>query len=119
MDGPLYVMSVFLAINYLFFEEVILPQKSANEVTQQQGNDLVLGIRREQLQIKELEDRIRQPAEIHAMKMHQKKKFYQLRLSEEKNLYLFKIQKQQELHQLKLVEYNKVLSSSNSFIYEQ
>lgn len=93
--------------------------KKIEEATQQQKDIHFLSTQREQLQIRALEERISQQAELHTIKLDQEKEYHQLRMSQEKDLYLQKVRWEQELHQLRLLDYNKVQSSSYSVMYKQ
>lgn len=93
--------------------------KKVDEATNQQKEIHLLSMQREQLQIKALKERISQQAELHTIKVEQEKEFHQLRMSQEKDLYLQKVRWEQELHQLRLLDYNKVQSSSYSVMYKQ
>lgn len=92
--------------------------KKVEEATQHQKEIHFLSTQREQLQIRALEERISQQSELHAIKMEQEREFHQLRMSQEKELHLQKIRWEQE-HQLRLLDYNKVQSSSYSVMYKQ
>lgn len=93
--------------------------KKIEEATHQQKEIHFLSTQREQLQIRAFEERINQQAELHAIKMEQEREFHQLRMSQEKELHLQKVRCDQELHQLRLLDYNKVQSSSYSAMYKQ
>ncbi len=93
--------------------------RKIEEATHQQKEIHFLATKREQLQIKALEESIGQQAELHTIKLEQEKEFHQLRMSQEKELYMQKVRWEQELHQLRLLEYNKVQSSSYSVMYKQ
>lgn len=104
---------------FLFPKVISLRAKKIEEATQHQKEIHFLSIQREQLQIRALEERISQQTELHTIKLDQEKEFHQLRMSQEKDLYLQKLRWEQELHQLRLLDYNKVQSSSYSVMYKQ
>ncbi|KAJ6636152.1 Myb/SANT-like DNA-binding domain-containing protein 3 [Pseudolycoriella hygida] len=107
------------SLDELLTPVISLRVKKIEDATHQQREIHLLSTQREQLQIKALEERLSQQSELHAIKMEQEREFHQLRMSQEKDLYLQRVRWEQELHQLRVLDYNKVQSSSYSVMYKQ